>query len=130
MRRQDNFAASAALALFALCAPLAARAQDATQPGLYLPEWQEARDRSKDEPPPQFRLINYFFTRASVTNAIGDPTGLKGVSLGPIGELGGSLVRTGTGQGLWAEQRWIPVIEYAPHFADRLAVFRAQLRIT
>jgi hypothetical protein len=129
MRRQDTVAASAALALLTLCAPLAARAQDATMPGLYLPEWQEARDRSKDEPPPQFRLINYFFTRASFTNAVGDPTGLKGVSLGPIGELGGSLVRTGVGPGVWAEQRWIPVIEYAPYFADRLAVFRAQFRM-
>ncbi len=132
MRRWNGFAAPAALVAFTLCAlwQRPARAQDATMPGLYLPEWQEARDRSKDELPPQLRLINYFFTRATYTNEIGDPSGLKGVSLGPLGEYQvGSAVRTGVGNGLWAEQRWIPVLEYSPYFADRLAVFRAQFRI-
>jgi hypothetical protein len=132
MRRSQSYAATAALVVSALWAlvPAGAGAQTVTVPGLYLPEWQEARDRSKDELPPQFRLINYFFSRATFSNDIGDPSGLKGVSLGPLGEPQvGSAVRNGVGNGYWAEQRWIPVIEYSPYFADRLASFRAQFRI-
>lgn len=107
-----------------------ARAQDATMPGLYAPEWQDDHDRSKDEPPPQFRFISYFFTRATFTDMVGDPSGLKGVSLGPLGEQAGSLVESGlTGPAAYFEQRWIPVIEFTPHFVDGLAAFHAQFRI-
>ncbi len=109
-----------------------ARAQDTTMPGLYAPEgdWLDQHDRSKDEPPPQFRFISYFFTRASFTDVVGDPSGLKGVSLGPLGEQAGSLVESGlTGPTGYFEQRWIPVITFAPHFVDGLAEFHAQFRI-
>ncbi len=121
-----------ALAALALCLSLfarAARAQDTTMPGLYQPIWDEVHDRSQDGPPPQFRFVSYFFSRFSFTNAVGDPSGLKGVSLGPLGEQAGSMVETGVGDAAYFEQRWIPVLEYSPHFVDGLATVRAQFRI-
>lgn len=123
---------TAALALLAALAlaPLRAPAQTPPVPGLYFPDWYDRHAREKDAPPQQFRLINYFFTRASFTNALGDPSGLKGVSLGPYGVAAGSAVYAGaTGPGAWVEQRWIPVVEYTPDFLDGRAAFRAQVEI-
>ncbi|MGC3999899.1 MAG: hypothetical protein QM767_21645 [Anaeromyxobacter sp.] len=116
----------AALALGA--AP--ARGQTPTMPGLYYPTWYDRHAREKDAEPQQFRLINYFFTRVSYTNTIGDPSGLKGVSLGPIGMPAGSMVYAGlTGPAAYVEQRWIPVVEYSPNFMDGRASFRAQVEV-
>src|SRR5581483_1614786 len=54
----------------------------------------------------------------------------RGVSLGPFGNLAGSAVRvTPDSANGYVEQRWIPVIEYAPWFVDDLAAFRAQLEV-
>ena len=118
-----------ALALGAVAFSLPALAQGSTPlPGAYT-DWREAKDRSEDAPPREFVLINYFFTRASFTNQLGDPSGLKGVSLGPIGQVGGSQVRVGKDSAFYVEQRWIPVIEYSPFFVDGLASFRAQLEV-
>lgn len=137
MRRPPLVRASLLLAALCLAAPRAG-AQSDPAPGLYYPDWADANDRAKDEPPPQFRLINYFFSRLTLSNAIGDPSGLKGVSLGPLGTFAGSMVYAGgTGNpndrpgdpGFWVEQRWIPVIEFSPHFVNGLASFRAQFRI-
>jgi hypothetical protein len=113
-----------------LLAPLGAGAQTPPVPGTYFPEWYDRQAREHDAEPQQLRLINYFFSRVSVTNAVGDPTGLKGVALGPMGELAGSRVYVGkTGPGFWVEQRWIPVIEYTPNFFDGRAAFRAQFEV-
>lgn len=125
----SSHARSALLAAL-LLAPLAAGAQTPSVPGAYFPAWHDAEARDQDAPPQQFRLISYFFTRATVTNAVGDPTGLKGVSLGPIGQLAGSRVYAGkTGPGFWVEQRWIPVVEFTPNFLDGRASLRAQFEI-
>lgn len=119
------------VALLALAlAPIRAAPQTPPVPGLYYPDWYDRYARDKDAPAQQFRLINYFFTRASLTNAIGDPAGLRGVSLGPYGVAAGSAVYAGaTGPGAYVEQRWIPVIEYTPDFLDGRASFRAQVEI-
>lgn len=119
-----------ALALALGCGGLAlpAAAQSTPLPGAY-DAWREAKDRSQDPEPREFILINYFFTRASVTNQVGDPAGLKGVSLGPIGFPAGSAVRVENRNAFYVEQRWIPVIEYSPHFVDGLASFRAQFEV-
>lgn len=118
-----------ALALGAVVFSLPALAQGSTPlPGAYT-DWREAKERSEDAPPRELVLINYFFTRASFTNQLGDPSGLKGVSLGPIGQVGGSQVRVGKDSAFYVEQRWIPVIEYSPFFVDGLASFRAQLEV-
>jgi hypothetical protein len=107
-----------------------ARAQTPTVPGVYFPEWYDVSAREKNPVPPELRLINYFFARASVTNEVADPSGLKGVSLGPLGATGGSGTRVGgVGPAFYVEQRWIPVVEYSPHFVDGLASFRAQLEV-
>jgi hypothetical protein len=120
----------APLAAALLSAPLAGSAQTPTVPGTYFPEWYDAHDRGADPVPPEFRFISYFFVRTTVTNALGDPTGLRGVSLGPIGSLAGSAVYAGrTGPAGWVEQRWIPVVEYTPRFMDGRAAVRAQLEI-
>ena len=42
----------------------------------------------------EIQIINYFFVRATLTNQLADPSGLKGVSLGPIGSTVGSATRT------------------------------------
>ena len=98
-------------------------------PGAYA-EWYEAKNREEDAPPREFVLINYFFSRATVTNGIADPAGLKGVTLGPFGLAAGSAVRVEPGRSaFYVEQRWIPVIEYSPFFMDGLASFRAQFEV-
>jgi hypothetical protein len=97
-------------------------------PGAYA-EWRDAKEREEDAPPREFILINYFFTRVSATNQLGDPTGLKGVALGPIGQVGGSAVRVEDKTAFFVEQRWIPVLEYSPLFVDGLASFRAQFEV-
>ncbi len=95
-----------------------------------LDDWKNEKDREHDSPLSEFRLINYFFTRLSYTNLLGDPSGLKGVALGPMGLPSGSSVLVGPGsESFFVEQRWIPVLEYSPWFVDDLATFRAQLEI-
>jgi hypothetical protein len=117
-------------ALVAL-APRGAHAQTPV-PGLHYPEWLEKNGRSSEPTPSEFKLINYFFTRGSVTNQLADPTGLRGVSLGPIGvgENIGSATRVGDkSTAYYVEQRWIPVLSYSPNFVDGLATFRAQFEV-
>jgi hypothetical protein len=95
-----------------------------------LDDWKNTKDREHDSPLSELRLINYFFTRLSYTNLLGDPSGLKGVALGPVGSLSGSSVQAGPGtESFYVEQRWIPVLEYAPWFVDDLAAFRAQFEV-
>lgn len=95
-----------------------------------LIEWRERSLRDDDPKPSDVQLINYFFVRATFTNQLADPSGLKGVSLGPFGTIVGSATRTGKdSKTFYVEQRWIPVIGYSPSFADGLATFRAQLEI-
>lgn len=119
----------AILAMLAICAT-SAWAQGPVAPVDPLDDWKNSKEREKDAPLGEFRLINYFFTRLTATNQLGDPSGLRGVSLGPLGIYGGSATRVGpnTETG-FIEQRWIPVIEYTPFFADDLATFRAQFEI-
>ncbi|QSQ18404.1 hypothetical protein JY572_25555 [Myxococcus landrumensis] len=117
----------AALGLVGLASSSAA--QSPPVPGLYG-EWLEAKNREEDAEPREFTLINYFFTRASMTNQVGDPAGLRGVALGPIGSPVGSAVSIEPGRSAYfVEQRWIPVIEYSPFFVDGLASFRAQFEV-
>ncbi|MBF5043580.1 hypothetical protein FGE12_14380 [Aggregicoccus sp. 17bor-14] len=124
---RSGSALALALGLLGFAAP--AWAQRPSVPAPYS-EWQDAQEREKDAQPREFSLINYFFTRATLTNQLGDPSGLKGVSLGPIGQVGGSSVRVESGKtNAYIEQRWIPVIEYTPWFVDGLAAFRAQMEI-
>ena len=106
-----------------------ALAQTPTVPGLYHPDWIDAASRKDEAAPQELKLINYFFTRGTFTNAVGDPSGLKGVALGPLGSLTGSAVTTRPGPAAFVEQRWIPVIEYAPNFMDGRAAFRAQFEV-
>jgi hypothetical protein len=120
-------AAVFALALVGLSLPVSA--SPTTVPGTYYDEWQDEKDREKDAEPREFVLINYFFSRLSLTNQVGDPSGLKGVSLGPMGNLAGSAVRVEDLTAYYVEQRWIPVIEYSPWFVDGLASFRAQFEV-
>lgn len=120
--------AAATLALATFAAP--ARAEGPA-PGVdqYL-LWRESHDRSGDAKPETLTLINYMFFRASATNMLGDPSGLKGVSLGPLGQLAGSSTRVGLNtQAYYVEQRWIPVLQYSPQFVDGLASFRAQMEV-
>jgi hypothetical protein len=117
-----------ALCLLALTG--VALAQPEAGPGAYHTEWNARNDRSANPTPSEFTFINYFFTRATITNMIADPAGLRGVSLGPIG-IGeaGSATAVGDDSTGYVEQRWIPVIAYSPHFIDGLATFRAQFEI-
>ena len=117
------------LVLASLLAAGPALAQSPTVPGINHGDWADTSSREHDAPPQEFRLINYFFTRGTFTNLVGDPSGLKGVSLGPIGNLAGSLVQNEAGAAMWVEQRWIPVIEYTPNFLDGRASFRAQFEV-
>lgn len=94
-----------------------------------LPAWKDEHSRDDDGPLSDFRLISYFFTRATFSNVIGDPSGLKGVSLGPIGSPTGSSAITGPNATFFVDQRWIPVIEYTPFFFDGVATLRAQIEI-
>ena len=100
-------------------------------PGMYFTAWQEANAREAEPHPTEFQLINYFFTRATYTNQVADPSGLRGVSLGPIGigEGVGSATRVGAETTTYVEQRWIPVLAYSPLFVDGLATFRAQFEV-
>ncbi len=82
-----------ALALTVAGLSLSASASPTPVPGAYYDKWYDEKNREKDAEPREFILINYFFSRLTFTNQVGDPSGLKGVSLGPIGNLGGSLVR-------------------------------------
>ncbi|SEU22445.1 hypothetical protein SAMN05443639_110133 [Stigmatella erecta] len=120
---------AAALVLGALGTGLPAEASPTPVPGAYYGPWQDEKDREKEAEPREFSLINYFFTRGTFTNQVGDPSGLKGVSLGPIGNLTGSAVRVQDSQAYFIEQRWIPIIEYSPWFVDGLASFRAQFEV-
>ncbi len=120
------------LAAALLAVPVAASAGGPAAPGLYFPDWRAERDRTAEPEPSEFKLINYFFTRGTATNQLADPSGLRGVSLGPIG-IGrnvGSATRVGPkSEAFYVEQRWIPVIQYAPNFVDGLAAFRAQFEV-
>jgi hypothetical protein len=128
-RHGTGWGGALALALLALASPESAWAQAPSTPGIYA-EWQDAKEREKDAPARELTLINYFLTRASLTNQVADPSGLRGVSLGPIGQPAGSAVRVRPGQAaVYIEQRWIPVIEYAPWFVDGFAAFRAQFEV-
>jgi hypothetical protein len=101
-------------------------------PGLNYLEWEERRSRSDDPDPPELSIINYFFTRGTITNQLADPSGLRGVSLGPIGvgEGVGSATEVGDDTtAYYIEQRWIPVLAYSPNFVDGLATFRAQFEV-
>ncbi|MFL5347747.1 MAG: hypothetical protein ACJ8AT_23410 [Hyalangium sp.] len=106
-----------------------ASASPTTVPGAYYDKYQDEKNRDQDAEPREFVLINYFFSRFTLTNQVGDPSGLKGVSLGPIGSPVGSAVRVTDLKAYYAEQRWIPVIEYSPWFVDGLASFRAQFEV-
>jgi hypothetical protein len=119
-----------ALLLAAVLGSCAAAAQGAIAPVDPLDDWRNARDREHDAPLSDLRLMSYFFSRLSATNQLGDPAGLRGVALGPIGSAQGSSVRVGTQTGaVYIEQRWIPVIEYSPWFADDLATARMQFEV-
>ena len=101
-------------------------------PGLHYGQWLSDNDREAEPQPQELSLISYFFTRGTVTNQLADPSGLRGVSLGPIGV--GKGIGSGTKVGpsteaYYVEQRWIPVIAYSPNFVDGLATLRAQLEI-
>lgn len=100
-------------------------------PGPYFLAWEERNSRNENPLPDELKLINYFFTRMTVSNTIGDPAGLRGVALGPIGP-GPTGSRVGVDNdlpGYFIEQRWIPVIQYTPNFVDGLAAFRAQFEV-
>ncbi|MEO1229027.1 MAG: hypothetical protein AAFZ18_08995 [Myxococcota bacterium] len=120
-----------ALLLFVFCTLSSsfARAAGPAAPGLGFNAWQSEADRSEDPEPPEFRLINYFLTRLSVTDVLANPAGLRGVSLGPIGLPAGSIVGTVPEAVFYVEQRWIPVVSFAPHFVDGLAQFNAMLEV-
>jgi hypothetical protein len=119
----------ACLTVLVVLAAAVAQAEGPVAPVDPLPDWRDDRARDNDGPLSDFRFISYFFTRASVTNMVGDPAGLKGVSLGPLGVSDGSSTVVGPGTGFYVEQRWIPVIEYTPFFFDGLATVRAQFEI-
>ncbi len=132
MKAEAGKALRGGATVFALVASglaLPASASPTTVPGTYYGEWQDEKNRDEDAEPREFVLINYFFSRLTVTNQVGDPSGLKGVSLGPIGNLSGSAVLVRDLTAYYAEQRWIPVIEYSPWFVDGLASFRAQFEV-
>ena len=100
------------LFLGALALGAVAPASATPVPGLHYPEWVENNDRSADPTPNEFKLINYFLTRGTITNQLADPAGLKGVSLGPIGigENAGSSTGVGGGSAYYIAPRWIPVL--------------------
>lgn len=101
-------------------------------PGPLFVDWQDRNAHEADPEPAELKLVSYFFTRLSATNQLADPSGLRGVSLGPfgIGENVGSATRIGTNtEAYYVEQRWIPVLSYSPNFVDGLATFRAQLEV-
>ncbi|MEM1030339.1 MAG: hypothetical protein AAF928_06560 [Myxococcota bacterium] len=100
--------------------------------GAHYAAWRDNNDRAADPEPSEFDFISYYLARGSVTNQLADPAGLRGVSLGPIavGENLGSGTRVGEAStNYYIEQRWIPVLQYKPHFVDGLAAVRAQFEI-
>lgn len=116
-------------ALLGLLVAGLANAEGPVAPVDSLPDYRDEKSRENDGFLSDFRFISYFFTRASVTNMIGDPSGLKGVSLGPIGLPIGSSTLVGPTSTFYVDQRWIPVIEYTPFFFDGLATVRAQFEV-
>lgn len=126
LRRMAQRLCWAALLLPALGPPALAR----TVPGEHFNDWYETRGRDDDGLFSEFSLINYFFVRLMASNMRPDPSGLRGVSLGPfgIGQVG-SATRVGGGETYLVEQRWIPVIAVTPFFTDGWADFRAMLEI-
>ncbi|MEZ4371792.1 MAG: hypothetical protein R3B07_13245 [Polyangiaceae bacterium] len=101
-------------------------------PGLSAEAWEQDSDRSAEPEHQELSLLNYFFVRGSFTNQLGDPSGLRGVSLGPLGPGEGVGSSTSVGSSTtnaYVEQRWIPVLSYSPAFADGLATFRAQFEV-
>lgn len=106
-----------------------ALAQGPSAPVDPLPDWKDERSRENDGPLQDFRFISYFFVRSTFSNVIGDPSGLKGVSLGPIGSPIGSMALAGDKTNFYVDQRWIPVVEYTPFFFDGVATLRAQIEI-
>lgn len=122
------FGLVAALAL--LWASTAAASGPVTPvPGASAAEWYDREDREDDAPLSEFRWINYFFVRGTATNQVANPSGLKGVSLGPFGSIVGSETRVSRDAAYYVEQRWIPVVEYSPLFVDGLATFRLQFEV-
>ncbi|PIE18058.1 MAG: hypothetical protein CSA65_06390 [Proteobacteria bacterium] len=98
-------------------------------PGVNFNDWYETRKRDRDGVFSEFSLINYFFVRGTAANALPDPAGLRGVSLGPFGAAGGSATRVADGQNFLIEQRWIPVISFSPFFTSGWATFRAMVEV-
>ncbi len=130
MKQRRWFRLWSTLLVTGLALPAAAQGPTTPLPGTSYGEWQDEKARDDDAPLSEFRLINYFFVRGSFTNQLGDPSGLKGVSLGPIGSFAGSSTRVSRNSGgAYVEQRWIPVLEYNPWFVDGLATFRAQFEV-
>lgn len=127
MRLPSRLAVLSLLAALLFAAP--AFGAGPAAPGLGFNAWQSTEDRKEDPEPNEFRFINYFLTRLSVTNMLANPAGLRGVSLGPIGAPAGSVVGTTPEAIYYVEQRWIPVLSFAPHFVDGLAQFNAMLEI-
>ena len=120
------------LAPLLLTAQVARASSPPSGPGPLFLEWEERASREADPEPKEFSLINYFFTRGTVTNQLADPSGLRGVSLGPIGVgegIGSATAVTEDTTAYYIEQRWIPVVAYSPNFVDGLATFRAQFEI-
>jgi hypothetical protein len=98
-------------------------------PGKHFNDWYETRNRDRDGWLHEFNLINYFFVRATASNVLPDPSGLRGVSLGPLGSLAGSSPRVGRGETYLIEQRWIPVLSFSPFFTSGWATFRAMFEV-
>lgn len=101
-------------------------------PGQHFNEWYDGSSRKRDGFFSELSLINYFFTRATATNQLPDPAGLRGVSLGPIGigKSTGSATRVGDDtEGFLIEQRWIPVLTFSPFFTSNWASFRAAMEV-
>lgn len=124
-----RFAALGASLLASLPA-LTSRAQGPAAPSLHFNQWLAETDRSQQADPPELLLVNYFLTRFTATSMLANPAGLRGVSLGPIGQVAGSAVSTVDDAVItYVEQRWIPVLTFAPHFVDGLAQFHAMLEV-
>ena len=118
------------LALLITLCPAVSAASVPPTGGMHLNEWVQRNDRGAEPEPSELKLINYFFTRMTLTNQLSDPSGLRGVSLGPIGTgLNSDAQVTEDSNSFYIEQRWIPVMSYSPLFADGLATFRVQLEV-
>jgi hypothetical protein len=116
-----------ALALVFCAAPAGARVN---VPGQHWGDWYDSANRDKDGFFSELSLINYFLTRAMVTNQMPDPAGLRGVALGPIGvgkSIGSATRVHGDSDAFLVEQRWIPVLTFSPFFTSGWAAFRAAI---